>query len=117
MFEVEIYQTTNGNSPLEKFMRDTQKRFGVIGLAKINEYIDLLSTHGMRINNVRPRAIKQIDGDLYELRPDRFRVFFFYFNDDRFVLLHGFCKKQQKTPKHEIKTAKERMEDYKRRYL
>jgi phage-related protein len=53
---------------------------------------------------------------LYELRPGNNRVFFFYYKDKRFVLLHGFRKKGRKTPLHEIETARKRMEDFIRRY-
>lgn len=116
MYDILTYRTEKGNAPLEKYLRDVRKAYGESELAKIKAYIELLEKHGMRINDYRPKAIKQIDGDLWELRPDRNRVFFFYHNEDTFVLLHGFRKKQQQTPKHEIETAKERMKDYKRRY-
>lgn len=116
MYDIEFYRTSGSNVPLEKYLRDLSKTYGEKGLALVNVYIDLLRKHGLKINDYKPLAMKKIDGDLYELRPGRNRVFFFYFKENRFVLLHGFRKKQKKTPLHEIETAKERMEDYRRRF-
>ena len=46
------------------------------------------------------KAIKKIEGKLYELRPGSNRVLFFYYSQDgEFILLHGFKKKTQKIPK------------------
>lgn len=116
MYDVELYQTVNGNVPLRKYFDGVAKKYGVTELSKIKVFIDLLSAHGMAINNYRAHAIRQIDGSLYELRPGDNRIFFFYFQDSTFVLLHGFRKKQQQTPQHEIETARNRMEDYIRRH-
>lgn len=116
MYDIEFYHTGDSNAPLKKYLRDISKTYGDRDLALIKTYIDLLRLHGMKINDFKPKAIKQIEGDLYELRPGNNRVFFFYFKDNRFVLLHAFRKKQRKTPRHEIETAKERMKDYKRRF-
>ena len=49
---------------------------------------------------------------LEELRPRNNRVFFFYHRDNKFVLLHYFRKKSQKTPKREIDRAKAERDDY-----
>lgn len=117
MYDIEVYRTESGNAPFERYLRDVRKKYGEAEVTKIITSINLLKYHGMNINKYHPRAIKQIDGDLWELRPDRHRVFFFYLNEDRFVLLQGFRKKQQQTPKVEIETAKKRMKDYKRRHL
>ena len=116
MYDIELYQTQNNQIPLRKFIKEIAKKYGADELSKIHVYIDLLSEYGMMINYYRPHSIRQIDGELYELRPGNNRIFFFYFHEDTFVLLHGFRKKQQQTPKHEIDTAKKRMDDYKRRH-
>lgn len=116
MYDIEFYHTSGSNVPLKKFLRDISKSYGERDLAIIKSYIDLLGQYGMRINDYKPRSMKPIEGDLYELRPGNNRIFFFYFKENRIVLLHGFRKKQRKTPRHEIETAKERMEDYKRRF-
>lgn len=40
------------------------------------------------------------------------RIFYFYYKDNTFVLLHSFRKKSQKTPKQEIWRAKQERDDY-----
>lgn len=40
--------------------------------------------------------MKHIDGEIWELRPLRDRIFFVAWVDDSFVLLHQFMKKSQK---------------------
>ena len=55
------------------------------------------------------KLLKMIFGNL---RPLNNRIFFFYFKDNKFILLHYFIKKTNKTPKKEIKKAKNRMNDF-----
>ncbi|MFQ8599957.1 MAG: type II toxin-antitoxin system RelE/ParE family toxin [Oscillospiraceae bacterium] len=57
-------------------------------------------------------TVKHIDGDLWELRPLENRIFFFYWRNDTFVLLHHFVKKSQKTPEKEIQKARNNMKDF-----
>ena len=53
-----------------------------------------------------------IEDDIWELRPGNNRIFYFYFKNDTFVLLHQFRKKTQKTPQREIETAKSERDDW-----
>lgn len=39
-------------------------------------------------------------------------IFYFYCDDDSFILLHSFRKKTQKTPRREIEKAKAERDDY-----
>ena len=45
-----------------------------------------------------------------------YRVFFFPVSGRKLILLHGFKKKSQETPKRELQTAETRMKDYVHRY-
>ena len=45
-------------------------------------------------------------------RPGNNRVFYFCWRGDRFVLLHQFRKKSQKTPRREIERAKAERDDW-----
>lgn len=56
----------------------------------------ILSEHGTRVGEP---YMKHIDGDIWELRPLRDRIFFFGWNGDSFVLLHQFMKKTQNPKK------------------
>ena len=40
------------------------------------------------------------------------RIFFFYWKNNRFVLLHHYVKKSQKTPQKELKKAKHNLKDF-----
>ena len=73
--------------------------------------------------NLTEPYVKPIEGDkykgLWELRIQQgnniSRIFYFLSIENTFVLLHGFLKKSQKTPKRELNLALAYMLDYKRR--
>jgi len=46
------------------------------------------------------------------IRRNIFRMFYFFDEDKLIILLHGFQKKTQKTPKNEITKAKRLREEY-----
>ncbi|MDR0853440.1 MAG: type II toxin-antitoxin system RelE/ParE family toxin [Clostridiales Family XIII bacterium] len=75
---------------------------------KIMEYLKALSTAGTTASD---NILKHIDGDIWELRPIADRIFFAAWTGDRFIILHQFVKKSQKTPQREIDTAKRRLEE------
>ncbi|MGI6444144.1 MAG: type II toxin-antitoxin system RelE/ParE family toxin [Candidatus Ozemobacteraceae bacterium] len=56
--------------------------------------------------------MKHIEGEIWELRPLRDRIFFFAWQKNCFVLLHCFIKKTQKTPAKEISQAKRNMQSF-----
>jgi hypothetical protein len=47
---------------------------------------------------------------LYELRPGRHRVLYFFFVRSKVILLHAFLKKTDEIPKRDIEIALERKE-------
>lgn len=51
-----------------------------------------------------------------ELRPISNRTLFAGISGNRYILLHAFQNKTQKTPKREIKKAKKELADYRERY-
>ncbi len=67
----------------------------------------------MRNISAREPLAKHIQGKLYELRVESqanaYRVLYFTFTGRRIVLLHGFQKKTQKTPRREFAVAVKRM--------
>ena len=72
-------------------------------------YIDLLQENG---TNLPIEIAKHLEDEIWELRPGKNRVFFFYYDNGTYVLLHHYRKKSQKTPSREIKKAKAEMFDY-----
>jgi phage-related protein len=59
---------------------------------------------------------RHLTGKLWELRVpsggQAYRVLYFAYAEHRFVLLHAFSKKTQKTPRREIDVALRRMTEF-----
>lgn len=114
MFKVNFYQTRKGKQPVKDFLvrlnseAETSKS-SRIRLKKIYEYIGVLANNGTRAGE---KFTKHISGNLWELRPLSDRIFFFFWHENTFVLLHHFLKKTQKTPKKEIEQAIRNMLDF-----
>lgn len=108
MHKVRFFSTVSGSEPVREWMRslDRDERF-VIGT-------DLLTVqYGFPIGMPLCRALG--DG-LYEVRsslPSRreARVIFFADGED-LIVVSGFIKKSQKTPKNEIDLARRRKREY-----
>lgn len=117
MYTVEFYEDVNGKCEVEEYLDElskkaTQNKSVRIRLTKILTYIKELEKHGTRLGYP---FVRHIEGDLWELRPLSTRVFFFYWKDNKFILLHHFEKKTKKTPPKEIKRALREMKDWKER--
>ena len=114
MNQVVFYEDANGVSKLWNFLDDLLQRSAGNKDARIQHkqivyYIELLQKNGTRL----PETItKNINEDIWELRPGDNRVFYFYFRDNTFVLLHHFRKKSQKTPQREIDRAIAERDDF-----
>jgi phage-related protein len=114
MFNVIFYKYKNGSEPIKEYIyslaeKGKTSKSDRIKFNKIMAYIKILSEYGTRIG--APIA-KNIDGEIWELRPLQDRIFFFYWRGGVFVLLHYFVKKTQKTPQREIEQAKRNMKDF-----
>ena len=114
MFNVEFYETQDGKSQIWEFLEDLRIKAATSKDARIQHkqaslYIELLQQNGTRLNE---NITKHFEDGIWELRPGNNRVFYFFFQDNTFVLLHQFRKKTQKTPKREIEKAKRERDDY-----
>jgi phage-related protein len=114
MFNIEFYQDKAGREPIAEYLRDLNARADTskehrVRLKKILEYIEVLARHGTRAG---APYVKHIDGDIWELRPQSDRIFFFYWKNNTFIMLHHFAKNTQKTPSREIEQAKRNMADF-----
>lgn len=117
MYKTEFYEDSNGAQPVKQVLlelRDASltSKDARIQYQKILTYIRALETFGTRIGEPQ---VKHIEGDIWELRPLAHRIFFFYWKDDKFILLHHFIKKTRKTPKKEIDQAQRNLQDFKER--
>ena len=114
MYTVEFYETTDGKSELWDFLEELRVKTATskdarIQYKQISLYIQLLQDNGTHLGE---NITKHLEDDIWELRPGNNRVFYFFFENDTFVLLHHFRKKSQKTPRREIEKAKNERIDY-----
>ena len=115
-WNIKFYKKKDGEAPVKKFFKSLPQKHR----AKAYWIIELLKEYG---TNLREPYTKSIKGEKYkgiwELRVkfagDISRIFYFIPVKNTFILLHGFIKKTNATPKGELETAKHYMEDYLRR--
>ena len=107
---VENYIKKDGTEPVEEFLEELNPK----DEAKMLRCIELLEEFGIHLPG--PHC-KPIGNGLFELRAkvstNINRIIYFHFENGRFILLHGFTKKDQKTPISEIERADRYMKDYK----
>ena len=81
-------------------------------LAAFARLVELLMEFGPNLRMPHSRAI---GGGLYELRPRGRegigRVFYCFLVERRVLVLHGFVKKTEETPKQELRIARRRMRE------
>lgn len=113
-YEIIFYERENGKSEIWDFLEELRLKSFKNKNARIQQYkqmllyIELLQNNGTLLPN---NITKHIE-DIWELRPGNNRIFYFYVDNNSFVLLHSFRKKTQKTPKREITKAKAERDDY-----
>lgn len=113
-FEIEFYTDQNGKCDISDFIDELDSKPETnkdarVQLRQVLFCIDMLSRNG---NNLSTNIAKHINDEIWELRPGKNRVLYFFQKNDKYVLLHHFVKKTQKTPKKEIEKAKKEMLDY-----
>ena len=114
MYEIEFYEDINGKSEMVNYIKELNRKSATnkesrINFNKIVAYFDLLEEFGTRVG---APVTKHLDGEIWELRPLKNRFLYAYYKDNKFIILHYFVKKTQKTPKREIEQAKRNLQDY-----
>lgn len=103
---VEYYVEDDGTVPVREFLNQMDKKT----YARFDWSLEQL-----RARNVQAGypLVRHLEGKLWELREESqtniYRIIYFFFTGRRIVLLHGFQKKTEKTPRREIEMAKNRM--------
>ena len=101
--DVVFYRTGSGNEPVREWLR---------GLSKADK-----RTIGSDIKTVQygwpigMPVVRKLDTGLWEVRSrldQRISRILFTVRGETMVLLHGFIKKSQKTPKEDLQLAKDR---------
>jgi phage-related protein len=110
MRSIQFYRAENGRCPVEEFLdsltdKHAQRVAWVLRLVE-------------RIHRVPDQYLKKLAGteDLWEIRVktagNSYRFLGFFDGPALLVLMSGFSKKQQKTPRREIELAAARRSDY-----
>lgn len=111
---IDFYRNEKGVSHVLNFLESIQDKKLK---AKILKDIQLLGQLGSDLK--MPHA-KYIEDGIWELRTKQStnisRILYFTFKENKIILLTGFVKKTQKTPRQEILRAKEYREDHIRRF-
>lgn len=109
-FRVEFYEKWDGSQPVKEFLDSLDQRTSI----KLMIYIKLLMEKGFLpfpySRNIE--GVKKLRELRVEYASNIYRIFYFMHTGRRIILLHAFQKKTTKTPKNEIKIAKERMLDF-----
>lgn len=107
-FEINFYEDDKGNNPVEDFLSS---------LRKINNPLAEQVAKGLvKLKNRayhREPLSKYLELGLWELRiksgSNILRIIYTFSKGKNIILLHGFIKKQQKTPINELKLARKRL--------
>lgn len=97
-YTIEFYITKNGEVLIWEFLEKLRKKSkndknARIQYRQISLYIELLQRNGVNLNE---NIIKHLEDGIWELRPGVNRIFFFYFENGTYVLLHQYRKKLKK---------------------
>ena len=104
ILSVAFFRTTSGNEPVREWLKSLPREERRI----IGEDIKTVQFGwplGMPL-------VRKLDKGLWEVRsrlPDRIARVIFTTGDGRMVLLHGFIKKSQKTPREDLELARTRL--------
>ncbi|OGH09049.1 MAG: hypothetical protein A2152_01570 [Candidatus Levybacteria bacterium RBG_16_35_6] len=109
---IKVYESPTKEKPVEEFIKSLNEKTQV----KIGRVLDLLEEFGLEGASSH---IKKLKGTLlWEIRiigGDNIRILYVTIKGKIFLLLHGFKKKKQKTPRKEIFIAEKRLIDYESR--
>ena len=106
---VVFYVDPEGREPIREFLEGldvkTQARFD-------------WSLEQLRVRNITAREplVKHLEGKIWELQRESntniYRLLYSLLPNRRILMLHGFQKKQQKTPRPEIELAQRRLTEF-----
>lgn len=103
------YTTSSGENPVKKFIEFLAER----QQKKLTRILSYIEEYGLV--TAIPHVKKLTGTSLWEIRilgQDNIRVLYASVHFESILLLHGFIKKSQNTPKKEIETALNRLADW-----
>lgn len=117
MYDIVFYENEDGTSELLEEIKRLEEmsdsnKDARIKYNQLSLFIELLSIKGTRLPS---NITKHLVDEIWELRPGDNRILYFYYYDNKFILLHMFRKKTRKTPVRELEKARREIRDYKAR--
>lgn len=111
-WELEFYESASGRQPVVEFLEGLSDSEA----ARVRARFLLLAESG---TDLSMPYVRRMEGtSLWELRVlgrIQHRVFYVALHGRRFLVLHAFTKKTQRTPARELRTAAQRLADYEER--
>ena len=112
MYEINYYVDERGRKPVEEFIDSLDPKMR----AKVFGRLELLEEYGPALGMP---FVKHLSDGIYELRTAQggniTRILYFFVVGKRIVLTHGFVKKTQRVPAHELKRVKQLRCDWRQR--
>lgn len=106
---IDFYETKSGNCPVRKYLLSLSPR----NRSTVLEAMEYLETFGTEL---KEPYVKYLGDKIFELRAKDqdgiYRVLYFAAKGSRFIMLHGFTKKNRKTPRKEIELAIKRKKEF-----
>ena len=117
LHEIHFYKDRNGFAPVYEYLKELSERSDKASRIKANKIADYITILGMEGTTAGMPYVKHIEGELWELRPLKDRIFFVAWYQGSYVLLHQFRKETRRTPQREIERARRELADLKERGL
>ena len=110
-WKIVYYESTRGDKPVKDFIENQEEQVQV----KIVRATEYLQEFGTLVGS--PHVKKLTGTELWELRvlgAANIRIFYLAVDKRKFLFLHAFKKKTQKTEKKEIRLALKRLAKYRK---
>lgn len=114
-YEIVFYEDANGFSEIDDYLRQLDKsnqKNDKILLRKIIHQMNMLELLGVQLKEPQSKFLKGYRYPIMELRPMPECIFYAVWNGNKFVLLHHYTKKQNKTSTKEIEKALRKLDDW-----
>jgi phage-related protein len=106
---IEFYANERGVAPIEEFFDTLPDK----EMAHIQYVLELLEEFGLQLGSP---YVEHLKGKIWELRVKTrgktYRILYFAYTGQRFILLHAFLKKTAKTPQATLRIAQARLADF-----
>jgi phage-related protein len=115
-YEIEYVELENKRKPFEDFVLELSIKERAKVFETINYFLELKNSN----LPIKENLSKHLEDGIFELRSylseKIARSLYFYQKGAKIIITHGFVKKTKKTPRNEIKKAKELRALYNKRY-